>query len=170
MSLFPESGLESVPETINFRIWLCRKASLASAILFLAYSVWSYQDYNVLNNAILKDIQAQNLELRTALHLMQGYAKGGETTVDTADSSRPTTPAAAAVMAAASVAVNSSLLSDDDSDADSDTTTLSYRYTPARERVIKRKESLILLSVFVYNGFSFLLFKIKPRQKMYVIF
>merc|ERR1719312_976172 len=104
MSLFPESGLESVPETINFRIWLCRKASLASAILFLAYSVWSYQDYNVLNNAILKDIQAQNLELRTALHLMQGYAKGGETTVDTADSSRPTTPAAAAVMAAASVA------------------------------------------------------------------
>jgi len=130
MSLFPESGLESVPETINFRIWLCRKASLASAVLFLAYSVWSYQDYNVLNNAILRDIQAQNMELRTALHLMQGYAKGGETTVDTADSSRPTTPAAAAaVMAAASVAVNSSLLSDDDSDADSDTTTLSYSST-----------------------------------------
>ena len=70
-SLFPESGLESVPEMINFRIWMCRKLSLASAVLFLAYSVWAYKDYNILNNAILRDIQAQNQELRTALQLLK---------------------------------------------------------------------------------------------------
>ena len=68
--LFPAEN-ESVPELINARIWLCRKLSLTAAALFLAYSVYSYKDYNILNNAILRDIQAQNQELRTALQLLK---------------------------------------------------------------------------------------------------
>jgi len=122
---------DSVPEVINFRIWVCRKLSLTAAAIFLAYSVWAYKDYNVLNNAILRDIQAQNLELRSALQILQ-LNKGGADVGDNSNS----LAAAAAVDSQASAVVSSSgsmlIISDDEedcSDTDSDITTVSYSST-----------------------------------------
>jgi len=115
---------ESVPEVINFRIWVCRKLSLTAAAVFLAYSVWAYKDYNILNNNILMDIQAQNTELRTALQFLQ-LNKGG---ADVADhSNRSLTPAVNGDVVSSSGSML--IMSDDEedcSDTDSDITTVSY--------------------------------------------
>merc|ERR1719295_1869237 len=115
--LFPTEN-ESVPELINARIWLCRKLSLTAAALFLAYSVYSYKDYNILNNAILRDIQAQNQELRTALQLLKFPGTGGFDAADSLD-----------VETRAAIDDSSNRGHESDSDSDSDTTTISYSST-----------------------------------------
>jgi len=115
--LFPAEN-ESVPELINARIWLCRKLSLTAAALFLAYSVYSYKDYNILNNAILRDIQAQNQELRTALQLLKVPSTGSFDAADSLD-----------VETRAAIDDSSNRGDESDSDSDSDTTTISYSST-----------------------------------------
>lgn len=72
--LFPENGLDSLPEIINHRIWMARKTALLSALAILAYTVWNFRDYNLINNAILRDIQLQNKELRSALQVLRANA------------------------------------------------------------------------------------------------
>ena len=81
---FPENGMESLPEVISNRIWLSRKISLLSATILVVYNVWNFKDYNMINNAILKDIQMQNKELRNALQAIQ--ASNETLLTDTTDS------------------------------------------------------------------------------------
>lgn len=47
-----------------WRIWLIRKGAVISCIVLLSHFAYKFQDYNLINNALLMQIQRQNLELR----------------------------------------------------------------------------------------------------------
>ena len=50
-----------------WRIWIVRKAAMISCIGLLAHFAFTFQDYNIINNALLVNIQKQNLELKLYL-------------------------------------------------------------------------------------------------------
>ena len=50
-----------------WRIWLVRKTAMLLCVLLLSYFAYTFQDYNVINNALLVHIQNQNLELKKYL-------------------------------------------------------------------------------------------------------
>jgi len=122
-SAFPFPAAENeLPDAINFRIWLARKTALLTALVVLAYTVWNFRDYNLINNAILRDIQTQNKELRSALQVLRADA-----TFSTNSSNvTATIPGGDCIDSSSSVAG----LPVGDSDEDSDTaSTLSFNST-----------------------------------------
>ena len=50
-----------------WRIWLIRKIAMMSCTAILAYYAYKFEDYNKINNELLKGIQQQNLELKSTL-------------------------------------------------------------------------------------------------------
>lgn len=65
-----------LPETLYYRIWLVRKASLGSCVAVTVYMAFTFVDYNKVNNQLLLDIRAQNAELKKKMELVQVSSKG----------------------------------------------------------------------------------------------
>ena len=53
-----------------WRIWLIRKTAMTLCVLLLAWTAYKFQDYNIINNALLVQIQRQNQELRNYLETL----------------------------------------------------------------------------------------------------
>ena len=47
-----------------WKIWLVRKAAMTFCVLVLAHFAYKFQDYNLINNNLLVQIQRQNMELK----------------------------------------------------------------------------------------------------------
>ncbi len=45
-------------------IWWIRKLAMTACVVQLAWTAYKFQDYNLINNALLVQIQHQNLELK----------------------------------------------------------------------------------------------------------
>merc|ERR1719210_2874073 len=60
-----------MPQIISIRIWFARKLTCVVATVILSYFAYVFEDYNVMNNKLLQDIQRQNFELRKSLDALQ---------------------------------------------------------------------------------------------------
>ena len=63
--------ISDIPQIISYRIWFARKLTCLTATVILSYFAYVFEDYNVMNNKLLQDIQRQNLELRKSLDALQ---------------------------------------------------------------------------------------------------
>ena len=74
---------ESTPEALlHYRIWIARKITLFISVVLLCYKALTFQDYNIINYQLLRDIQKQNADLcRTVKILQSGAAVTNETDV-----------------------------------------------------------------------------------------
>lgn len=63
--------VEEVTTTLYTRVWWCRKFFCTLAVSVLAYCSVKYRDYNLINNQLLVEIRAQNLELRTFMQAVR---------------------------------------------------------------------------------------------------
>merc|ERR1712133_161039 len=63
--------ISDIPQIISYRIWFARKLTCLMATVILSYFAYAFEDYNVMNNKLLQDIQGQNLELRKSLDALQ---------------------------------------------------------------------------------------------------
>ena len=74
---------ESTPEALlHYRIWIARKITLFISVIVLCYKALTFQDYNIINYQLLRDIQKQNADLcRTVKILQSGAAVTNETDV-----------------------------------------------------------------------------------------
>ena len=109
--------VDSLPEVVSARIWLARKLSLLLSLIVLGYSVYSFKDYNILNNQMLINIQNQNLALQKALKEIQSTTISSA--VDATDSKR-------LLHSFDLLPAESVLRYDGDSDVESNSSTLSF--------------------------------------------
>ena len=63
--------ISDMPQIISSRIWFARKLTCVVATIILSYFAYVFEDYNVMNNKLLQDIQRQNFELRKSLDALQ---------------------------------------------------------------------------------------------------
>ena len=73
INLFDGSSfhISDMPQIISTRIWFARKLTCVVATIILSYFAYVFEDYNVMNNKLLQDIQRQNFELRKSLDALQ---------------------------------------------------------------------------------------------------
>ena len=54
-----------------WKIWMIRKVAMLGCVALLCYYAYSFQDFNIINNAILVQIQRQNQEMKHYLESMK---------------------------------------------------------------------------------------------------
>ncbi len=76
-SSLPDADVTSdkLPETIYFRMWLCRKLTLTACFLVTGYFAYTFVDYDKVNNKLLEDIYRQNADLKHKMEMVQLTSK-----------------------------------------------------------------------------------------------
>ena len=54
-------------EEIHCRVWIIRRITILLCVFLLGYTAYKFQDYNIINNQLLLEIQRQNLEFKGTL-------------------------------------------------------------------------------------------------------
>ena len=63
---------ESTPQAVlYYRIWLARKFTLFVSVIILCYKGMTFQDYNLINYQLLRDIQKQNDDLCRTVQILK---------------------------------------------------------------------------------------------------
>ena len=57
-----------------FRIWIARKITLVLSLIVLTYQGLMFQDYNIINHQLLRDIQKQNYDLCQTVQFLKSGA------------------------------------------------------------------------------------------------
>jgi len=66
---------DSTPEALlHYRIWIARKITLVLSLIVLTYQGLMFQDYNIINHQLLRDIQKQNYDLCQTVQFLKSGA------------------------------------------------------------------------------------------------
>ncbi|KZS17213.1 Uncharacterized protein APZ42_016809 [Daphnia magna] len=76
---------DEASKEMYWRIWLVRKSAMLLCIVLLAHFAYKFQDYNLINNTLLMQIQRQNLELKGYFESMGGIGNSNLLSSDVID-------------------------------------------------------------------------------------